>query len=105
MDISAIMKASPDAIVKGVAERLKVRRLEKDLTQKAFAARAGVGYDVYRKFENTGDITLRNLVQCAMVLDETARFDDLFTTKQYTSLDALIEQAAANKKKRGRRND
>ena len=105
MDISAIIKASPDAIVKGVAERLKARRLEKDLTQKAFAARAGVGYDAYRKFESTGDITLRNLVRCAMVLDETARFDDLFTTRQYTSLDALIEQTAANKKKRGRRND
>lgn len=38
------------------------------MTQKDFAKRAGVGHDAYRKFENTGDITLRNLVLCAFAL-------------------------------------
>jgi transcriptional regulator with XRE-family HTH domain len=105
MDIDAIVGTSADAVIRGIAERVKSRRLEKDLTQKAFAARAGVGYDAYRKFETTGDITLRNLVQCALVLDDLEGFNELFVTKQYTSLDALIESKQGKTKKRGTRNE
>jgi transcriptional regulator with XRE-family HTH domain len=105
MDINAIMGLSAEAIVKGVAERVKARRLEKNLTQKAFAARAGVGYDAYRTFESKGDITLRNLVGCALVLDDLEGFNGLFATKQYASLDALLESGQAKTKKRGRRNE
>ena len=47
MDISAIINNTPDAILKGIAAKVKERRLEQNLTQKAFAKRAGVGYDVY----------------------------------------------------------
>ncbi len=105
MDIDAIIGFSADAIINGIAGRVKSRRLEKDLTQKAFAARAGIGYDAYRKFETTGEITLRNLVQCALVLDDPEGFNELFVTKQYTSLDALIESKRAKTKKRGTRNE
>jgi transcriptional regulator with XRE-family HTH domain len=105
MDIDTIIGISPDAVVKEIATRVKARRLEKDLTQKAFAARAGVGYDAYRKFEATGDTTLRNLVRCAVVLDDLEDFNDLFVTKQYSSLDALIESNRAKTKKRGKRNE
>jgi transcriptional regulator with XRE-family HTH domain len=105
MDIDAIINTTTDTVVKGIAERVKERRLEKDLTQKAFAKRAGIGYDAYRKFENTGDITLRNLVGCAMVLDDMESFDGLFSVKQYTSLDALIESKRTKTKKRGTRNE
>ncbi len=105
MDIDAIIGFSADAIINGIAGRVKSRRLEKDLTQKAFAARAGIGYDAYRKFETTGEITLRNLVQCALVLDDLEGFNELFVTKQYTSLDALIESKQAKTKKRGTRNE
>ena len=47
---------------------MKDRRLERNITQKAFAKRAGVGYDAYRKFENTGEITLLNLVLLLLLL-------------------------------------
>ncbi len=105
MDIDTIIEASIDAVIKSIAGKVKVRRLEKDLTQKAFAARAGIGYDAYRKFETTGEITLRNLVQCALVLDDLEGFNELFVTKQYTSLDALIESKQTKIKKRGKRNE
>ncbi len=45
MDIATIINRSPNNILKGIAGRVKERRLERDLTQKAFAKRAGVGYD------------------------------------------------------------
>ncbi len=74
MDINTIINISPNAVLKGIAERVKDRRLERNLTQKAFAKRAGVGYDAYRKFESTGEITFRNLVLCAIALDDTEGF-------------------------------
>lgn len=74
MDISIIIKETPDAILKGIAERVKEKRLERNLTQKAFAKRAGIGYDAYRKFENSGEVTLRNLVLCAIALDDAEGF-------------------------------
>lgn len=105
MDISTIINLSPDAIMRGIASRVKERRLEKDLTQKAFAKKAGVGYDAYRKFENTGEITLRNLVLCAIVLDSVEEFSNLFSQKSYTSIDQLLETKNKKQKKRASRNE
>jgi len=105
MDIDIIMNNSLDSILKGIAERVKERRLERNLTQKAFAKRAGVGYDAYRKFENTGDITIRNLVLCAIALDDTDGFTDLFVKKSYRNIDELLKTKETKKKKRGSRNE
>ena len=105
MDIDIIINNSSDLILKSIAGRVKERRLELNLTQKAFAKRAGVGYDAYRKFENTGDITLRNLVLCAIALDDGEAFSELFTKKSYQSIDDLLKTKEAKKRKRGSRNE
>ena len=101
MNIDTIISLSPDSILKGIAERVKDRRLEKNLTQKAFAKRAGVGYDAYRKFETSGEITLRNLILCAITLDDAEDFTALFTKKTYRSLDELLKTREIKKRKRG----
>lgn len=105
MDINTIINGSPDAIIKGIASRVKERRLEKDLTQKAFAKRAGVGYDAYRRFENTGEITLRNLVLCAITLDMIDEFNQLFSGKSYQNMDELLKKKSTKKRQRGSRNE
>ena len=105
MDINTIVNISPTAILKGIAQRVKDRRLERNLTQKAFAKRAGIGYDAYRKFENTGEITLRNLVLCAIALDDIEDFNELFTKKSYQSIDELLKTQEIKKRKRGSRNE
>ena len=105
MDIDAIINGSSDAILQGIAARAKERRLERNLTQKAFAKRSGVGYDAYRKFENTGEITLRNLVLCAVVLDDVDGFTNLFTQKRWNNIDELLKAERVKKRKRGTRNE
>jgi transcriptional regulator with XRE-family HTH domain len=105
MDIDAIINSSPDTIIRGIAERIKERRLERNLTQKAFSKRAGMGYDAYRRFENTGEITLRNLVLCAIVLDDVEFFSDLFVKKSYRSIDELLKTQEIKKRKRGTRHE
>jgi len=105
VDISIIINNTPDSILKKIAERVKERRLERNLTQKAFAKRAGVGYDVYRKFENTGEITLRNLVLCAIALNDVDDFAELLAKKHYQSIDELLKTKVIKKRKRGSRNE
>ena len=105
MDINSIISISPDSILTEIAGKVKERRLEHNLTQKAFARRAGVGYDAYRKFENTGDITLRNLVMCAIALDNVEDFSELFSKKSYQSIDELLKTLEVKKRKRGSRNE
>lgn len=104
MDISTIISKSPNVIMRDIASRVKDRRLERNLTQKAFAKRAGVGYDAYRKFETTGEITLRNLVLCAIVLDMTEDFLELFSGKSFQSIDKLLEKKETKKRLRGSKN-
>jgi len=105
MDIDAIIFKTPDSIMKNIAERVKERRLEKNFTQKAFAKRAGVGYDAYRRFENTGEITLQKLILCAIILDATEDFSKLFSTKSYQNMDELLKNKEAKNRKRGSRNE
>lgn len=104
MDLDTIIGRSPDSIMKGIAERVKRKRLERNLTQKSFATRSGVGYDAYRRFETTGEITLRNLVLCAVALGETDEFLQLFTRRSYKNIDELIESNKKHKRKRGSKN-
>ncbi len=105
MDITTIINRSPNNILKGIAGRVKERRLERDLTQKAFAKRAGVGYDAYRRFENSGQITLHNLVLCAIALDDVEGFEELFIKKSYQSMDDLLNAGEIKKRKRGSRDE
>ena len=105
MDIDAIISHSLDAILNGIAQRVKERRLERNLTQRAFAKRAGVGYDAYRTFEQRGEITLRNLVLCAIILDDTEGFTELFVKKSYQSIDELLKIKEVKKRKRGTGNE
>ena len=105
MDIDAIINVTPDKILKIIAGKVREKRLDRNLTQKAFSKRAGVGYDSYRKFENTGEVTLRNLVRCAFVLDDTDGFLDLFSRKTWQSIDEIMKTQEVKKRKRGSRNE
>ncbi len=100
MVISTISMMSVESVYKSIAQRVRTRRLEKNLTQKAFAKRAGVGYDAYRSFESTGDTSLRNLILIAFVLGDEDVFESIFTKKSYQSIDEIIRQKESKTRKR-----
>ncbi len=97
--------ANSRIILSGLAERVKQNRLELNLTQKALAARSGLSFASLRRFENTGEISLKSLVLLAIALDATEGFFNLFTRKQYQSIDQLLAVKAIKTKKRGRKNE
>ena len=68
--------SSPSDIALQIAARVKVRRLELDLTRR-IGGKAGVKFATYRRFEQTGEISLRGLLQVGFALNALSDFDAL----------------------------
>ena len=96
--------ANPSDVALQIAARVKTRRLELNLTQEGLASRAGVKFATYRRFEQTGEISLRGLLQVGFALNCLDEFNDLFAQKQYQSLDDVLNEQRLNRK-RGKKNE
>lgn len=91
--------SNPEDVAIQIAERVKKRRLELDLTQEGFAAKAGIKFATYRRFEQTGEISLRGLLQIGFAFNALSDFDQLFTRKQYQSLDDVLNEKEVIRKR------
>ena len=95
---------SPKGKAKALAERVKTRRLEMDLTQEGISVRSGLPLATYRRFERTGMISLDGLLHIAFALDALNDFDHLFESHKYASMNEALE-ANQKDRKRGKRNE
>ena len=95
---------TPNDVAKQIAARVKARRLELNLTQEGMAARAGLKFATYRRFEQTGEISLKGLLQIGFALNILSEFDALFAQKQYQSLDDVLNEQSVIRK-RGKKNE
>jgi len=95
---------SPEGKAKALAERIKTRRLEMNLTQEGLSVRSGLPLATYRRFERTGKISLDGLLHVAYALDALNDFDNLFESRKYATLDEALEANQKNRK-RGKRNE
>ncbi len=104
-NILSLNDQTPNSIMRSIARRVKERRLEKNLTQKALASRAGLSFGSYRRFETTGEISLRGIIMIALTLDMTDKFSDLFSTPVYNSMNELLNIEKNKQRKRGGKNE
>lgn len=74
------------------AARVKRRRKEAHLTQKELAARSGMSYSSYKRFEQTGEISFPSLIAIGIALRKESDFDQLFEKRGYSSIDEVIEE-------------
>lgn len=95
--------STPKDVALQIAARVKARRLELDLTQDGLAKRAGVKFATYRRFEQTGEISLKGLLQVGFALNALPEFDALFVQKQYQTLDDVLNEQNVTRKK-GKKN-
>lgn len=102
--ILSLIDNTPDAIQKGITARVKERRLESAMTQKDLAARADIPLPTYRRFERTGDISLRSLIMIGIALGMSEEFGSLFAARKYGKLDDVIRTGETKKRKRGKSN-
>ena len=73
-------------VLSGIVARVKERRKELRLTQRQLAQRSGVNYASLRRFESTGEISFRSLLQIASVLNALPDFCELFSKEIVTDL-------------------
>lgn len=94
---------SADFTLKIIATNVLARRLEQNITQKAFASKVGMSLPSYRYFKTSGEISLRKLVAIADALDSVDELEKLFTKRHYSSLEDVVKQG--NLRKRASSND
>jgi len=103
-NILSVLGGMPQEVAMRIAKNVKERRLEMNLTQEGLSVRAGIKLPTYRRFERTGEISLRGLLQIAFALNALRDFEGLFTQKQYQSLDEVLAESGS-KRKRGKKNE
>jgi len=81
-----------ETIATDVAKRVRTRRKEKKLTQIQMSERAGMSLASYKRFEQKGEISFCSLIKIAIALDCENDFDSLFSKKQFSSLQELIDE-------------
>ncbi len=88
----AFNMSSPAEVIRGLAERMKRRRIQYGLTQRDLAERSNVSYGSLRLFEKSGKISLESLVKIAFVLETEAQFDQLFPGRQPQNIDDVVDR-------------
>lgn len=103
-NILLLLDRTPNALLSSISERVKMRRLEKNWTQQTLASKAGMPIATYRRFERTGEVSLRGLVMIAIALEMEDGFEALFASRTYQSIDELIESTEQKQRKRANKN-
>ena len=89
-NILSVNELTADKLCMQVANKVRQRRLEMNLTQTGMAQRSGVNINTYRRFETTGEIAFLNLVKIASVLGMTDDIIRLFSQRKYNSIEEVI---------------
>lgn len=94
-------------ILEQIAKNLRDLRLQENITQEALARLSGVSLGSLKRFENSYEISLKNLIQLAITLNSADEFLNLLKRDTNLSIDEiLIEKKLKNKtRKRASKND
>jgi HTH-type transcriptional regulator / antitoxin HipB len=93
---------TPPEAAQLLAVRFKALRLQAGYKRSTLAQHAGVTVASLKRFEDTGQVSLINLLRLAHALDRLPEFADLFVASQAKSLAELREQTQKKTPKRGR---
>jgi len=86
-------------------ENFKQLRLSLQLTQDGLASRSGVSLGSVKRFEGSGEISLKSLLKLAVVLECLDDFVNIatYSNENISSIDELIKQDnKSSKPKRGK---
>ena len=93
---------TPEQVSRTLAARVKELRLAKGWRQVTLAERSGVTLASLRRFEESGRVSLRNLLKLAFALNRLDDFDALFQAPRASSVAELEAREAKPKRRRGR---
>lgn len=93
----------PADIANDLAERLRALRLGRQWKRETLATRAGVSPASLKRFENTGKVSLENLLKLCSALGRLGDWEELLQPPPARSLAELEQRAQAPKRQRGSR--
>lgn len=85
-----------------LARRFKTLRLTAGYKRATLASRSGVSEASLKRFENSGEVSLKNLLRLAHALGRLPEFATLFKPAEVESLAALKDEAGQKIHRRGR---
>ena len=90
---------------KKIAENVRKRRLQMDLTQEGLAERSGVPLSTLRKFEQKGNISLESFLKLLFVIGSLEEVINALKPNipNFKSIDDVLKTEAEIIKKRGRK--
>lgn len=97
---------SPKDKQDNLARKFRDLRVYRDLTRETLATMSGVPEPSIKRFELTGEISLRSMLRLAHALGAMDEFDQLFPLPVAKSLDEIEKQEkqrSGPKRKRGRK--
>ena len=100
-----VLFTTPSKVQKKLAENVRLRRLQMELTQEGLATRSGVPLPTLRKFEQKGAISLESFLKLQMVLgglENILKATELKET-EFSSIDEVLESGSTSIHKRGKR--
>ncbi len=84
--------------MKVVAGNVRAMRLGRNISQKDFASKVGIALPTYRRFESTGEISMRKLVEIAKFFDLAGDIKNLFTKREYSSIEEVLSEKSKRKR-------
>lgn len=87
--LEALMPPSAEEVARQLADDLRARRVEKNLTRREVAARSGVAVANIARFEQKGLISLSNLIELAIALGYVSEIKGIFSAPKYSTMDEL----------------
>ena len=91
----------PEDVSAELAARVRNLRLMRKWKQSTLAARAGVSLASLRRFEQTGLVSLKNLLRLSFALGRLGDYDELLQPPAAESLAALEALVERPRRKRG----
>ena len=80
----------PTEIIKNLVLKIQDRRKKLKISQVELAQKSGVSLGSIKRFESKYEISLSSLIKIAIALDLDKDFDNLFSQKNYKSIDEVI---------------
>lgn len=94
---------SPDYLAQTISSHFKVKRIGNNISQHELARRSGVSLGSIKRFETLHEISLKNLLKLAVILNASQGFEELFIQKDYSTIDDIKKEKQISKRKRAGR--
>lgn len=97
--LESLMPPTAEDVSMKIASDFRRRRIEKNITRREIAAKSHVSLSNVARFEQTGRISLANLIDLAFALGYHSELQNIFSEPKYSTMDEL-QQIRANQHKK-----